>query len=71
VTALGGPGLVVYLFCVSGSGSSEVAGDFLRILDPMLSQATMYPGVIHVMLALFCHVLGHFGKMICQRLTLT
>jgi hypothetical protein len=27
VTALGGQGLVVCLFCVSGSGSSEVAGD--------------------------------------------
>jgi hypothetical protein len=31
----------------------------------------MYPGVIHVMFALFCHVFGHFGKMICQRPKLT
>jgi hypothetical protein len=55
VTALGDLGLAVYLFCVSGSGSSEVAGDLCAF------------GVIHVMFALFCHVLGRFGKMICQR----
>jgi hypothetical protein len=27
----------------------------------------MYLRVVHVMFALFCVVLGRFGKMICQR----
>jgi hypothetical protein len=39
------------------SGSSEVVGD-------------LYPRVVHVTFALFCHVLGRFGKMIAKDLIL-
>jgi hypothetical protein len=31
----------------------------------------MYPEVTNVMFALFCHVLGRFDKIICQRPKLT
>jgi hypothetical protein len=34
VTTLGSPGLVVCLFCVSGSGSSEVVGDYVPWGNP-------------------------------------
>jgi hypothetical protein len=52
--ALVGPGLVVCLSLVSGSGSNEAAGDLCTF-------------GWYVMFALFCHVLDRFDKMICQR----
>jgi hypothetical protein len=49
---------------VSGSGSSEVAGDLCTFgfLDLMRSQVVGTLGVIHVMFTLFYRVFGRFGK---------